>query len=116
MKLEGLESSLKNRLARNLQYLVKEAGESQRAFADKAKMDSKAFNNLVAGRFDCRLTQLQRAAAAFGLQPWQLLAVEFESSPAEWRQIVRLLDQFSKARPEGRAAILQVAAAVNSQA
>lgn len=113
MSREAPGSSLKARLARNLQFLIAAAGDSQRTFADKAKMESKAFNNLVKGRFNCRLDTLERIAPVFGLQPWQLLAVDLAVAPAPAKEILRLVELYSRANPESRAAILSVASAVN---
>jgi hypothetical protein len=104
--------SLRQRIARNLKFVLQGRDQSQRAAAAAGKLNSKTFNNLAEARFDPRLTQVEKAAAAVGLEAWQLIACDFESMPADPKEVLKLLDLFAKASPQGRAAIMQVAKAV----
>jgi hypothetical protein len=109
MVKEGSEP-LRQRLARNLKFVLQGQGQSQRAAAIAAKMNDKTFNNLAEARFDPRLAQVEKAAAAVGLEAWQLLVCDFASMPAAPKEMLRLIELFSKASPKTRSAIMQVAA------
>lgn len=108
-----LRGSLRQLLARNLRFLLEQKDLSQRAAAAAGKVDAKTFNNMVMARFDPRLAQVERVAAALDVEPWQLLAIDMAKSSAPPKDALRLLDLFMKASGDGRAAILQVAAVVS---
>lgn len=114
--VKELPGPLRQRMARNLKYVLKGRDQSQRSAALAAKMNDKTFNNLAEARFDPRLTQIEKAAAAVGLDAWQLLAFDFAAMPAEPKQIMRLVELYARASPQGRDAIMQVAAAINTPA
>jgi hypothetical protein len=110
--LKEVAEPLRQRLGRNIKFILSGRDQSQRAAAAAGKMNDKTFNNLAEARFDPRLTQVEKAAAALGLEAWQLLACDLAALPADPREVIRLLELFAKASPQGRAAIMQVAAAV----
>jgi hypothetical protein len=114
--LKDTAEPLRKRLGRNLKFVLLRRDQSQRSAALAAKMNDKTFNNLAEARFDPRMTQVEKAANAVGYEVWQLLACEFAAMPAEPKEVLRLLELFSKASPQGRATILQVATTVNPAA
>jgi hypothetical protein len=111
MSKEGPERA-KKLAARNMQFLIKQAGESKRALAAKGNAEPKTFNDLAKGKFDFRISALEKGAAAFGLEPWQLLVFDLNHAPAPPKDVWKLVELFSRANPEQRAALLQIAAAM----
>lgn len=107
---------LRQRIAKNLKHLLAEADQSPVEVADAAKVDRKTINNLVNARFDPRMTQVEKVAKAFGIHAWQLLATDLASTELDSKDVLRLLDLYARASPEGRAAIIQVASAVPKSA
>ena len=100
---------LRRRIAKNLRHLLASRAEASPDIAKAAGVDPKTLNNLVNARFDPRITQVEKVANTFGLQAWQLLATDFSSGVIDAREVVRLLEMYGRASPEGRSAIMQVA-------
>jgi transcriptional regulator with XRE-family HTH domain len=97
------------RLAQNLRALIDMQQLSAPKVAGLAKVDPKTMNNLLHGRFDPRLSLVEKVANVFGLSAWQLLAADLRTKHFDSVQVVRLLDHYSNAKDSGRDAIMQVA-------
>jgi transcriptional regulator with XRE-family HTH domain len=104
------EVSLRQRLAANLRFLIKEAEQSQREAGRGAGADPKTINNMTHGHHDVRISSIQKAARHFDLEAWQLLAVDFDALPADRKDVLRLLELFARSDEAGRQTILSVAA------
>jgi len=100
---------LRQKLSRNLKALAKREQMSGHQIAEKAKIDPKTVNNMIRASHDPRLTHVEKVAKVFGLDAWQLLAMDLESRQADTAQVVRLLERYSEAPDDGRKAIMQVA-------
>ncbi len=61
-------------LLRRLRDLREAHGLTQEALAEKAGMSYKHYQAIEGGRKDLRLTTLDRLAAAFGIELWELIA------------------------------------------
>jgi transcriptional regulator with XRE-family HTH domain len=99
----------RQRLSRNLAALMEMQKLSAPLIAARAKVDRKTINNLVRGRFDPRLTVVEKIANVFGMTTWQLLATDLVVRKLDSAQVVRLLEDYSNAKDSGREAIMNVA-------
>ncbi len=99
----------RTRLAQNLRALIDMQELSAPRVAELAKVDRKSVNNLLHGRFDPRLSLVEKVANVFGMTTWQILATDFQVKKIDSAQVVRLIDHYSKAPDAGRTAIMQVA-------
>jgi transcriptional regulator with XRE-family HTH domain len=99
----------RQRLAQNLTALMKAQELSSVRVGNLAKVDPKTVNNLMHGRFDPRLSLVEKVANVFGMSAWQLLATDFSAQRVDSIQVMRLLERYSKASEDVRAAIMQVA-------
>jgi len=106
----------RKRLAENLQVLMKTAEKSSPEIAEAAQIGRKTMNNFLNGRFDPRLTLVEKVANTFGLTTWQLLAMDLSAIPAQPKQVLTLLERFFEADEAGRATILQVAEIASKKA
>lgn len=106
----------RTRIAKNLRALMEMQGIGAPKLAAEAKVDRKTINNLVNGRFDPRLSLVERVANVFGMAAWQLLATDLEVKKLDSAQIVRLLERYSAAGEDGKAAIMQVAQVASNNA
>lgn len=97
------------RLAQNLRALLDMQQLSAPKVAALAKVDPKTMNNLLHGRFDPRLSLVEKVANVFGMSTWQLLATDLQKKHVDSVQVVRLLEHYNNAPDAGRAAIMQVA-------
>src|SRR6185369_1809540 len=84
----------RKRLAENLQVLMKTAEKSSPEIAEAAQIGRKTMNNFLNGRFDPRLTLVEKVANTFGLTTWQLLAMDLSAIPAQPKQVLTLLERF----------------------
>lgn len=100
---------LRQRLAKNLRALAAPDQLSGHQIAGKAKLDPKTVNNMLRASHDPRLTHVEKVAAVFGMEAWQLLAFDLADRPADSSKVVALLEHYTSAKDEGRAAIMQVA-------
>jgi transcriptional regulator with XRE-family HTH domain len=96
-------------LAKNLTALMKMQDLSSVQVGKLAGVDAKTVNNLSHGRFDARLSMVEKIANVFGMTTWQILATDLEVRKLDSIQVTRLLERFSNASENGRAAIMQVA-------
>jgi transcriptional regulator with XRE-family HTH domain len=101
--------SPRQRLAKNLTALMKMQDLSSVQVGKLAGVDAKTVNNLSHGRFDARLSMVEKIANVFGMTTWQLLATDMEVRKLDSVQVTRLLERYSNASENGRAAIMQVA-------
>jgi DNA-binding XRE family transcriptional regulator len=99
----------RERLSKNLAALMDMQKLSAPIIANRAKVDRKTINNIVRGRFDPRLTVVEKIANVFGMTTWQILATDLEVRKVDSEQVVRLLEDYSNAKDAGRAAIMNVA-------
>jgi transcriptional regulator with XRE-family HTH domain len=106
----------RQRLARNLKALIDFQEVTVYGVAEDAKVDPKTVYNMLKGSFDPRLSIVEKLANVFGLTTWQLLAVDLESRPPEWKQALTLLELYSQAQEGGRKAIMQVAEIASQKA
>ena len=97
------------RFAHNLKKLIEITGMPVSKVADGAKITPKQVYNFMAAGHDFRLKGIEKVANAFGLTAWQMLAYDLEASPPANKQVLQLLELFSKADESGRATILRVA-------
>jgi transcriptional regulator with XRE-family HTH domain len=99
----------RQRLAKNLTALMKMQELSSVQVGKLAGVDPKTVNNLSHGRFDPRLSLVEKVANVFGMTTWQLLATDLDVRKVDSAQVTRLIERFSNASENGRAAILSVA-------
>jgi transcriptional regulator with XRE-family HTH domain len=97
------------RFAENLKRLIKLEGVSVARVAEGAKITPKQVYNLMAAGHDFRLKSIEKVANVFDLSAWQMLAVDLESKPADYKQVLELLELFAKADEDGRKVIMHVA-------
>ncbi len=97
------------RFARNLKKLIKMQGVQVTTVAEGAKVTPKQVYNLMAAGHDFRLKSTEKVANFFGLTTWQLLAVDLEDNPSTNKQLLTLLELYSRADEAGRNTIMQVA-------
>lgn len=97
------------RFAKNLKKLVDLEKIPVTKVAEGARVTPKQVYNFMAAGHDPRLKGLEKVANVFGLSAWQMLAVDFDDSPAHNKQLLALLELYSKADEAGRMAIMQVA-------
>lgn len=102
------------RLAQNLKALIELHEMTAPRVAALAKVDAKTVNNLLNGRFDPRLSLVEKVASVFNMAAWQLLATDLRSKHIDSAQIVRLVEAYGNAKAEGKTAIMQVAQVVGS--
>jgi hypothetical protein len=98
-----------SRFARNLKKLIKMQAVQVTTVAEGARVTPKQVYNLMAAGHDFRLKSTEKVANFFGLTTWQMLAVDLEDSPALNKQVLTLLELYSRADEAGRSAIMQVA-------
>lgn len=65
--------TLKERFGRAVRRLREQAGYSQEAFADRAKVHRTYMGTVERGETNLTLENIEKIAAAFELKPWQLL-------------------------------------------
>lgn len=106
----------RDRLASNLKALIESGGQSVPEIAARAGVDRKTINNLLNRRFDPRLSLVEKVANAIGMSTWQLLATDLDPEKIDSKQIMRLVDHFSKAKGPGREAIMNVAEIASDKA
>jgi hypothetical protein len=97
------------RYAENLKRLIDLEKIPVAKVAEVAKVTPKQVYNFMAAGHDVRLKGIEKVANVFGLSAWQLLAVDLEANPAKNKQVLTLLELFSKADEAGQQAIMQVA-------
>ncbi len=97
------------RFARNLKKLIKLQAVQVTTVAEGAKVTPKQVYNLMAAGHDFRLKSTEKVANFFGMTTWQFLAVDLEDNPASNREVLRLLELYSKTDESGRKTIMQVA-------
>ena len=95
------------RFATNLKKLIDLQKIPVTTVADRAKVQPKQVYNFMAAGHDFRLKGIEKIANAFGLSAWQMLAVDFEDNPALNKQVLELLEHFSRTDEDGRKTILQ---------
>lgn len=105
---------LRHRLANNIKHLLARGGRSGNKVAAASGIDGKSITNLVDTTFDPRLTTMAKAAKGLGVPLWELLAIDLTGDPASDEDVLRLLELFAQAKPEGREAIMKVALAMPS--
>lgn len=98
-----------SRYSKNLKALMAMSGLKPDAVADAGDVSRKTVYNILGESHDTRIKGLDGVASVFGLATWQMLAADIDGNPAEHKQIMRLLDLFSRADEAGRQAIMQVA-------
>jgi hypothetical protein len=97
------------RFAENLKRLIEIEKISVARVAEGAKITPKQVYNFMAAGHDFRLKGIEKVAQVFGLSAWQMLAVDLTEKPLDNKQVLRLLELFSRADEPGQQAILQVA-------
>lgn len=97
------------RFSENLNRLIDKADNTVTKVAGRAGVQPKQVYNLMDAGHDFRLKSCEKVANAFGLSAWQMLAVDFTEKPAQNKQILMLLELFSRADTAGREAIMRVA-------
>lgn len=97
------------RLAKNLRILIDMQELTVYGVAEAAAVDPKTVYNLLKATFDPRMSRVEKIANVFGLTTWQLLAIDMEAKPPDSKQVLELLEHFSKASDDGRKTISQVA-------
>jgi transcriptional regulator with XRE-family HTH domain len=65
--------NLKQRFGRTVRRLREEAGYSQEAFADKAKVHRTYMGTVERGETNLTLANIEKLADALGIRVWQLL-------------------------------------------
>lgn len=104
------------RYGENLKRLIEIQKIPVTKVAEEARVTPKQIYNFMAAGHDARLKGLEKVANVFGLSAWQMMAVDFDGSPASNRQLLALLELYSRADEAGRAAIMQVAEIAASKA
>lgn len=97
------------RLAQNLRKLIEARGMTVYQVAEIAKVEPKTIYNLLKATFDARMSSVEKVADVFGLSAWQLIAVDLDGSVPSERDVLALLERFTRADESGRRTILQVA-------
>jgi len=97
------------RLAKNLKRLIEMQGLTVIQVADAAKVTTKQIYNLMKASFDPRISSIEKVAGVFGLQVWQMIAVDMDNRPPEELAVLALLERFVATDEAGRKTIMQVA-------
>lgn len=96
-------------LARNLDFLLKHFGYSERALEARCGVSAKTINNMRNGRHKATVDNTERVAAAFGLDGWQLIVPCDPKELLAGASLKKTLDAYNAADDEGREAIRRVA-------
>jgi|GEM_PF-3007830 len=96
-------------VADNIKVLIESNQTTAPRVAEKAGIDRKTLNNMLNGRFEPTLTNVDAVAAVFGLESWQLLRHDLQNSLVQANVIEKLIDDFYDATDEDRQKILGVA-------
>lgn len=109
LQMEKAPTSPTQRYAKNLKRLIELNEMTVAQVAERAKVIPKQVYNLLNASHDPRLKGLEKVAAVFGLSAWQMLAVDLDGKPSDVKQVLQLLERFSRTDEAGRQTILQVA-------
>ena len=96
-------------LAKNLKALLAAHDLKAPDVAKRAGVDRKTINNQLNARYDPRPEQVDKVAAVFGLNGWQLLSPTLDAARNGDGKVEELLEYFSGADDQGRADILRIA-------
>lgn len=97
-------------IAANLRALMKKAKHSERDLAHKSGVAQKTVNNILNARGEAKIPTVERLAAAYGLNGWQLLVKSLGKDVENPGTAVgSLVNAFLNASEEGQRAILGIA-------
>lgn len=102
-------TNLVHRFAKNLRKLIELEKTTVAKVARAAGVQEKQIYNYLDAGHNFRLKGLDGIAKVFGLSAWQMLAIDFTDSPASNKQVLELLELFSKADEAGKQTIMSVA-------
>jgi transcriptional regulator with XRE-family HTH domain len=96
-------------VAANIQALIEFNKTTAPKVAEQAGIDRKTVNNMLKGRFEPNLTNVEAVAGVFGLSAWQLLRPNLKNDLVKSSVMDRLISDFYDASEEDRGKILGVA-------
>lgn len=96
-------------VAANIKALIEKHETTAPRVADQAGVDRKTLNNMLNGRFEPNLTNVEAVANVFGLSAWQLLRHDLHDSLVKASVVDTLIDDFYAATDDDRQKILGVA-------
>lgn len=96
-------------VAENIKTLIAANETTAPRVAEKAGIDRKTLNNMLNGRFEPNLSNVDAVAGVFGLSAWQLLRHDLKDSLVQSQIVDQLIEDFYSASAEGREKILGIA-------
>ena|SRR5579859_3727558 len=101
--------STRQRIAKNLDFLMRKFERNELDVAKAAKMSQKTVNNLLHNRHPAKVDTVERIAKAFSLEGWQLLLPELPETIDQLESTKRLMENYLESSSEGQKIIAQIA-------
>ena len=103
------KKSTRHNLAENLRYLMIRGGLTEKALETKCGVAQKTINNALNGRVGSSVDTVDKLAACFGLNGWQLISPTLVRDIESGGTIAKLVSNYLLASVEGQTHIVRIA-------